>query len=190
LKNERSNVENVDEVLARTKDKRKQGERFRKWQLTENNPSYTKKEAVERLSSIASTIYCIGCSETGESGTNHVHAFVVYKNAIELGSLKKVFPRAHFEVCRGTNRDNLEYIKKSDLEPFEVGELPVVVLEEKEDVPSEVVALIVECGLSPINILKEYPRYSDYVVRNFKNLMEIYQTIYFSKPRSRPKLPF
>ena len=182
MKNKRNNVESVDEVVARTKEKRRQGERFRKWQLTENNPNYTKQEAVERLASIASTIYCIGCSETGESGTDHVHVFVVYKNAIELGSLKKAFPRAHFEVCRGTNQNNLDYIRKADPQPYEVGELPVVVAEEREDVPSEVVAIMLECGLSPIDILAEYPRYSDYVVRNFKNLVEIYKAVRSKRP--------
>lgn len=175
MREERSNVDNVDEVVAKVKEKRRQGERYRKWQLTENNPTYTKREAVERLASIAKTIYCLGCSEIGESGTSHVHAFVVFKNAIELGSLKKVFPRAHFEVCRGSSKSNVDYIKKADPEPFEVGELPLVVVEEKEDIPSEVVGIILECGLDPIEILKRYPRYTDYVVKNFRNLGEIYQ---------------
>lgn len=175
MRNERSNVENVDEVVVKVKEKRKQGERYRRWQLTENNPNYTKEEAVERLASVASTVYCLGCSEVGESGTSHIHAFVVYKNAIELNSLKKSFPRAHFEVCRGSVQSNVDYVKKVDPQPFEVGELPLVVAEEREDVPSEVVAIILECGLDPIEILTRYPRYSDYVVRNFRSLCEIYE---------------
>ena len=84
------------EVVAEAKKKRERGERTKQWQLTENNPSYTKKEAVERLSSIGTALYSIGCSEVGESGTSHIHAYVVYKNAIELSSLKNLFPRAHF----------------------------------------------------------------------------------------------
>lgn len=174
MKDKRSNADEVGEVVAKSKEKRKLDERSRKWQLTENNPDYTKQQVVERLASIGSTIYCLGCSETGASGTNHVHAFVVFKNAIQLGSLKKVFPRAHFEKCYGTNQNNIDYIKKDDPHPVEVGELPLVVVEDKEDVSSEVVAIILECGFSPVQILKEYPRYCDYVVRNFKNLNEIY----------------
>lgn len=175
LREKRSNVENVDEVVAKVKTKRKEGERYRKWQLTENNPNYTKREAVERLTSIATAVYCLGCSEIGESGTSHIHAFVVFKNAIELGSLKRVFPRAHFEICRGSSQSNVDYIKKADPEPFEVGELPLVVVEEREDIPSEVVGIILECGLDPIEILKRFPRYTDYVVKNFRSLEEIYQ---------------
>lgn len=176
LRSKRSNEEakDVGEVVAETKEKRRQGERFRRWQLTENNPTYSKKEAVERLSRIGEAIYIVGCSEVGESGTCHIHAFVVFKNAIELDTLKRNFPRAHFEACSGTNQKNVEYIKKADKEPFEVGELPLAVSEEKSDISSEVVAIIIECGLSPFEILARYPRYSDYVVKNFRNLNEIH----------------
>lgn len=174
MKNKRSIARDIGEVVAKTKEKRERGKRYRQWQLTENNPTYTKEEAVERLTSIAKTIYCLGCSEVGESGTSHIHAFVVFKNAIEMDSLKKSFPRAHLEVCRGTVQSNVDYIKKADPQPYEVGELPLVVVEEREDVPSEVVAIIIECGLSPLEILARYPRYCDYVVRNFRSLCEIY----------------
>jgi len=174
LKDKRSNVDEVGEVVAKSKEKRKLDERSRKWQLTENNPEYTKQQVVERLASVGSAIYCLGCNETGESGTNHIHAFVIYKNAIQLGSLKKVFPRAHFEKCYGTVQNNIDYLKKSDSAPVEIGELPLVAIEDKEDVSSEVVAIILECDYSPVRILKEYPRYCDYIVKNFRNLNEIY----------------
>lgn len=176
-KNKRSNgLKNEAEVVAIARDKRKRDERSKQWQLTENNPSYTKKEAVERLTSIGTAQYAVGCSEIGESGTSHIHAYVVYKNAIELASLKKLFPRAHFEHVRGSINDNVEYITKDDTEPYEVGEKPLVVSEWKADVSAEVVALILESGLSPIKILKQYPRYSDYVVKNFRSLAEIYES--------------
>lgn len=150
-------------------------DRSKKWQLTENNPDYTKREVVERLTSIGAAIYCIGCSEIGESGTKHIHAFVVYENAISLSSLKKQFPRAHFEHCRGSVASNREYVIKDDSEPYEVGECPLVVSAEKIEYASEVVKLIVKDGRSPLDILTAYPVYADYVVRNFKNLNEIYE---------------
>lgn len=162
------------EVVAEAKKKRIRGERALQWQLTENNPSYTKQEAVERLASIGTALYVIGCHETGESGTKHVHAYAVWKNAIELASLKKQFPRAHFEKCKGSVQSNVDYISKDDPEPYEVGEKPLVVSDWRSDVSSEVVALILECGLDPIQILGKYPRYCDYVVKNFRNLSEIY----------------
>lgn len=178
MKNKRSNgLSSEAEVVAEAKKKRIRGERSKQWQLTENNPEYTKQEAVERLASVGTALYSIGCSECGISGTKHVHAYVVYKNAIELSSLKKLFPRAHFEKCKGSVQSNIDYISKDDSEPYEVGEKPTIVSEWKADVSAEVVALILECGLSPIEILKRYPRYSDYVVRNFKNLSEIFANV-------------
>lgn len=173
---------NEADVVANAREKRKRGERATQWQLTENNPDYTKEEAVERLTSIGTAIYGIGCSECGESGTRHVHAYVVWKNAIELGSLKKLFPRAHFERCKGSVQSNIDYISKDDPSPYKVGEPPKVVGEWKADVSAEVVALILVSGLSPIQILERYPLYSDYVVKNFRNLSEIYASVRH-KPR-------
>ena len=163
-------------------------DRSKKWQLTENNPDYTKSEAVERLISIGEAFYGVGASEVGASGTAHIHAFVVYKNAISLSSLKKRFPRAHFEHCRGSIRSNREYVIKDDNDPYEVGECPLAVREEKVDVSSEVVALIIDNGKSPLDILREYPVYADYVVKNFRNLREIYemqQSGFYSRKRQR-----
>lgn len=162
----------INEVRA----SRKHGDRSKKWQLTENNPDYTKREAVERLTSIGEAYYAVGCSEVGESGTKHIHAFVVYKNAIALSSLKKLFPRAHFEHCKGSNAQNREYIVKSDVDPYEVGEMPLATYDSGIDEASEVVALILRSGLDPLRILSEYPQYADYVVKNFRNLKEIYET--------------
>ena len=180
MKNKRSNaLRSESEAVAEAKQKRQRGERSKQWQLTENNPSYTKREAVERLASIGTCLFSIGCSEVGESGTSHIHAYVVYKNAIELSSLKGLFPRAHFEKCKGSVQSNIDYVSKDDNEPYSVGEAPLVVSEWKADVSSEVVALILESDLSPIEILGKYPRYCDYVVKNFRNLDEIYKSNHF-----------
>jgi len=163
------------EVVANAKKKQQRGERSKQWQLTENNPSYTKREAVERLASVGSCIYAIGCSEVGASGTNHIHVYAVWKNAIELGTLKKLFPRAHYEHVKGSVQANVEYISKDDAEPYEVGEKPLVVSEWKADLSAEVVALILEAGLSPLEILRKHTRYAEYVVKNFRSLNDIFQ---------------
>lgn len=161
------------EAVAVVREKRKQNDRSKKWQLTENNPTYTKQEAVEALCKVGETFYAVGASEVGESGTKHIHVFIVYKNAISMSSLKKLFPRAHFEHCKGSNVQNREYVVKQDKEAYEVGELPLATYDSGIDEASEVVALILN-GRSPLEILSEYPEYCDYVVKNFKNLSEIY----------------
>ena len=176
MKNKRSNALQESEAVSEAKREKQRSDRSKQWQLTENNADYTKQEAVRRLSSIGSPQYAVSCSEVGESGTSHIHAYVVYKNAIELRSLKSLFPRAHFEHVRGSVNDNVDYITKDDPEPYEVGERPLVVSEWKEDVSSEVVALILKSGLSPLEILSKYPRYCDYVVKNFRSLGEIFES--------------
>lgn len=177
MKKRSNDKANEAEVVAEAKRKRQRGERAKQWQLTENNPSYTKQEAVEQLASIGTALYVIAGEEMGESGTKHIHAYAAWKNAIELGSLKKRFPRAHFEKCKGSVQSNIDYVSKDDTEPYSVGEAPLVVSDWKSDVSSEVVALILDCGLSPIQILGKYPRYCDYVVKNFRNLTEIHASV-------------
>lgn len=177
MKKSRNDKAKEAEVVSEAKKKRERGERALQWQLTENNPSYTKQEAVERLAKYGTCLFAIGCEEIGESGTKHIHAYAVWKNAIELGSLKKQFPRAHFEKCKGSVQANIDYVSKDDKEPFKVGEAPLVVSNWGTDVSSEVVALILECGLSPVQILSRYPRYCDYVVKNFRNLSEIFASV-------------
>lgn len=187
MKKTRSNASaKAVEVLTEAKQRKKRGERAKQWQLTENNPDYDKRVAVERLASIGTALYSISSEEYGESGTRHIHAYVVYKNAIELGSLKRLFPRAHFEKVRGSVNDNADYISKDDPSPYEVGERPLVVSDwKKVDVSSEVVALILKMGFSPLQILGQYPEYCDYVVRNFKSLNEIYEATQRQKIKKR-----
>lgn len=163
-----------DAAVCETRNKRLLMERSKKWQLTENNATYTKDEVLKLLSGVGETYYAIACSEIGESGTSHIHAFVVYKNAIALGSLKKLFPRAHFEHCRGSNVKNREYVVKQDKNFVEIGELPLATYDAGIDDASEVVALILK-GVAPLQILRDYPLYTDYVVKNLKNLNEIFK---------------
>ena len=149
-------------------------ERSKRWQLTENNAGYTKQECAEALASIAKTIYVVSCEETGESGTKHVHAFIIYENAISLKTLHSHFPRAHFEHCKGSNIDNRAYVCKDDKDVFESGSMPLASSknEGKKDIASEVVNLMND-GISLIYIMREYPSLCEYVVKNYRSLREI-----------------
>lgn len=155
-----------------------ENQRSRRWQLTENNPDYTKEQGAERLASIGETSYVVGCSEIGESGTKHIHFFVIYKNAISLISIKRLFPRAHLEKCQGSNVDNRAYIVKDDSDYYESGKMPVASggASAKRDEASEVVRLLNE-GHSLLEVMTEYTDLTDYVVRNFRNLREIVNEI-------------
>lgn len=148
-------------------------ERSRRWQLTENNAEFTKQEAVKELCSIAATIYCVGCSEVGESGTHHIHAFVIYENAISLTTLKKRFPRAHFEACKGSNAENKAYIVKDDKDYLESGVMPLATASEKKNnEASEVLAMLLN-GETLLSIMSNRQDLADYCVRNYRSLRDI-----------------
>lgn len=160
-------------------------ERSRRWQLTENNASYTKQEGATLLASIGETSYVVGGCEIGESGTKHIHIFVIYKNAISLGSIKKRFPRAHLEACIGSNVQNRAYVVKDDNDYFESGEMPVAsASDRKRDEASEVMELLIQ-GIPLQTILAEYKTLNDYVVRNYKNLREIQNDFARYTPKRR-----
>jgi hypothetical protein len=49
-----------------------------------------------------------------EEGTQfHTHIFVVFASRVRFSMIKRYFPEAHIEKCRGTVSDNVNYIKKS-----------------------------------------------------------------------------
>lgn len=147
-------------------------DRSRRWQLTENNATIDKNETLRLLATVGKALYIVACSEIGEKGTKHNHAFVVYENAIRLSSLKSVFARAHFEPCVGSNTDNKNYIIK-DGDFVESGSLPLdaVKRKSKQDIASDVVALLSE-GKTLLEVVR-ISEYTDYVVRNFRQLKDI-----------------
>ena len=111
----------------------------RKWQITINNPienGFTKEVINEILKTFFPTYFC-GAYEIGESGTEHLHAFIVCHSPIRFSTLKSRLPTAHLERAYGSAKENKDYIQKSgkwaDSEKaetsiegsyFEFGELP------------------------------------------------------------------
>lgn len=67
--------------------------------------------------------YLLSCKEKAPTtGHEHIHIFVCFKNSIKL-SIKKSCG-AHIECCRGTVKQNVDYIKKDGNILDEIGELP------------------------------------------------------------------
>lgn len=65
--------------------------------------------------------------EMGENKTKHIQGYVIFKGNQRLAGLKKLHPRAHWEVRRGTHEQALEYCTKDDTrikEPVIWGEPP------------------------------------------------------------------
>lgn len=62
--------------------------------------------------------------EVGKNGTPHLQGYVYSKSRIRWTVFKKAFPRAHFEIAKGTPEQNIEYCSKEDENPFEKGKPP------------------------------------------------------------------
>lgn len=94
--------------------------RSRKWCFTLNN--YSEEEYASILL-IVSTYLIVG-KEVGSKLTPHLQGFVYFKEAKTLSSVKRLIPRAHLEIARGSFSDNRKYCSKE--ESFvEVGVLPL-----------------------------------------------------------------
>lgn len=60
--------------------------------------------------------YVVVSKEVGESGTPHLQGFIVMNTNHRLAAMKKLHPKAHWELCNGTTEHNINYVKKLDSE--------------------------------------------------------------------------
>lgn len=89
--------------------------RSRKWFLTINNPvehGYTHEYIKSTLQGMKAVIYWCLCDEIGKNETYHTHVFLMGNNGILFSTVKKRFPKAHIDYCRGTATENRDYIRK------------------------------------------------------------------------------
>jgi len=87
----------------------------RKWLLTFNNPAehgFTHDNIVERLETIASTLYWCMCDEIGTEGTYHTHLYIAFQNPKLHTVLANAFPNAHRDIVKGTSQQNRDYVLK------------------------------------------------------------------------------
>ena len=145
----------------------------RKWLLTFNNPEkfgYDHDNIRAALSTIKNLDYWCMCDEIGHKGTYHTHLFIYRSTPTRFARLKKVFPTAHIDYCRGTTQENRDYVRKegkykgTDKEETnlpdtfeEFGECP----EEQQGKRNDLAALygMIKDGLSDYDILESHPAY-------------------------------
>nr|QJI53719.1 MAG: replicase [Cressdnaviricota sp.] len=97
------------------------GQQARRWVFTLNNYTPEEEAAVKELE----CEWLIFGHEHQTEGTPHLQGAIVFKKRIKLTGLKKLIPRAHFEVMRGKPSESKEYCTKEDKEGyFEKGEMP------------------------------------------------------------------
>lgn len=82
----------------------------RRWIVVINNPS-EKEESSYKTTGYFKWIYQI---ESGQNGTEHLQGYISHKTPIKQTTLKNKFPRAHLEVARGNEDQNITYCSKCD----------------------------------------------------------------------------
>lgn len=145
----------------------------KKWQITINNPAekgFTHDRIKQCLSTFASIEYWVMSDEIGEEGTYHTHVYAYFSSVVRFSTMKKRFPGAHFEMCRGTSGENRDYIfkegkyakdKKHETNipetHEEFGTCPMERQGQRNDL-IDLYAMIKE-GMSNFDILEENPQY-------------------------------
>lgn len=83
----------------------------RRTTFTWNN--YTQNDLTEMIDYLTTKLhlYCIG-EEIGEKGTPHLQGYIEWKTPRNFSTIKKQFPKIHFEPSKGSRNDNLIYCKK------------------------------------------------------------------------------
>ena len=101
--------------------------RSRGYCFTLNN--YSSEEYSSLLSTPCS--YLVLGKEVGAEGTPHLQGYIYFPSGKTLSSLKKINPRAHWEIAKGDSLQNYNYCTKDgDFE--EVGTRPLTAKEKGE----------------------------------------------------------
>ena len=91
----------------------------RRWCFTINNPTAEDDPANWDVA------YCKWQKEQGKEGTEHYQGYVELAKPGRLSAMKKFNDRAHWEVCKGTQDQNIAYVSKEEGRldgPWEKGE--------------------------------------------------------------------
>ena len=155
------------------------GKSSRKYQLTINNPlehGWTHERIRENIQDFSGCVYWCLCDEVGENGTLHTHVYMAFRSEAEFSQVKRHFYEAHIEACRGTHRENRDYIRKEGKyrdtdkaetnrpETFEEsGELPPE--SDRRTKQSEAILAMVQDGASNAEILRAYPSAMNHLPR-------------------------
>ncbi len=86
-----------------------------KYQLTINHPvehGYTHERICELISTHFKTVIYF-CMADEEGSCYHTHIFIVFSSRVRFSMVKRYFPDAHIEACKGSISDNVSYVKKT-----------------------------------------------------------------------------
>lgn len=109
------------------------GSRAKYWVFTINNPTEEETESFNNaLREEKISYYCFG-KEIGEQGTRHLQGYLELPQRRRINWLKRLWPRAHFEVRRGNASQARDYCRK-DGDFREEGEISRIAKGERSDI--------------------------------------------------------
>ena len=85
------------------------------YQLTINNPlekGFTHEHIIEIIRDNF-RIVTYFCMSDEQGSMFHTHIYVIFTSRVRFSMMKRYFPEAHIEKCRGSVSDNVNYIKKT-----------------------------------------------------------------------------
>jgi hypothetical protein len=156
--------------------------RYRRWVITWNNwtehfrSNATPKTICEQINTTSGILHqyiVIGKEIAPETKKQHLQIYVEYVNQSTFTQMKQRYPGAHIEVAFSPGYQCSQYAKKEN-DYHEEGEYRSKKL-TTEDIASNVISLLQT--YRPYTIAEKFPEYSSYIVRNYKNLYDIYLAI-------------
>lgn len=102
-------MSSLDSSAAKTNNRK--DPRCRRWCFTLNNPLPGSLELLVKQFGERGAKYVIG-REIGEEGTPHLQGYVNFNGLIRFSTLKRQWPRCHWEAARGSEQQNIKYCSK------------------------------------------------------------------------------
>ena len=105
-----------------SEDHKSQSQMGKRWLVTLNNPS---NEEIDELIEFRGCKFKVIARETAPStGTSHIHALICFHCNARASKLKKLLPRAHLDLVKGTFDQAYNYVIKEGAVIYENGEKP------------------------------------------------------------------
>lgn len=119
-----------------------------RWCFTLNNYDASDEAAFQALL----PLYLVYGREIGDSGTPHLQGFITFKQQQRLSALKKISPRSHWEIAKGTSLQASDYCKK-DGDYYESGTPPT----QGKRTDLENACALISTGCSLKRVAEEHP---------------------------------
>lgn len=105
------------------------------WCFTFNNPDM---DDLQMAMALHCSVYAVWQLEEGESGTPHYQGYAMFDDRLRLSQVRAFLPLAHWEVAKGTPKQNKEYCTKEPrIAPFaEIGIFPETAQGKRTDLDS------------------------------------------------------